>query len=360
MRRKFKTTIGLVFLCISISAVLHAQQNTAKTRVLIFNLKTDENAQKFLYYTIIIPKTIGTSLQKNGSVDIQNNNARPARIGDYTNKKEVKKFIDSLKNYNADPANLDYVILGSSNFDLDEKDQGKEGPKKIAIDIQIVNIKGKSAIQFSDTSTEVGAIFQQTIDNLTAKINAEISSFDSSNKVQFSSSPFMKIHNGLSKISLGLNGGYIFFVGKWRDIYNDAAIVGPYVMVTPIKWFGVSADMLYFSTDSDKKNTITNSYFEGWNYHINAHAVIPIKFFTILAGFGAGITFSTITINPMNSDSDPFKDPAFEKNSKNANINISLAFAFDVSIIHIALGGTYERIFYTNEHMQYASVYGTL
>jgi len=350
MRIKTISFISAIFFSMN----LYSQDvnSTKKIRLLIYNFITTDNYESsdlkdkyknFQYYSIVIPETISKSLNNNGTYDILRE-AGPFSIdSDFGDAKERTKYIKKIGKLGLHNK-ADYIITG--NFNIVNN--------KLHVRVTIFDVTGKVIEVVDHESAETGVKFQGTIDTITSLINDNIARLNIINVEKSNRSPFIALYNSLSIVTLGVDSGYIYMLGNWSSLFNNSLYFSPFIDFDLIENFSLSIKLTSIQSDSDGKNSSLYSQIRLLSGSMNFCYLYPISNdFGIAASAGAGMTKTTITIQP----SDPFNNALSEKVSFDPNIDISTYFVYNLSLFHLRAGIMYKRIFLKNEPMNTAIIF---
>ena len=353
MYKKIITTLIILTLwVISASAKDNEKKKKAPENIVIFNLKSNNKSKKYNYYSTIIPHTISKSLKKSREFIVIRNYQKIDKVKNHKSRREVQNFIQNTKNYGLENKDYDYILVGDCNIIEESKDKKKKARlKEISITIQIIDVRNKKAINFTEKSKEVGAIFHKTVDLLSTKINTSLIAL----KKKSTSTAMMKFHKVMSKVNIGMKGGRAFLVGEFEDTFDDTVLIGPYVLIHPIKWFGISINFDYFSSKAKKDTIDANKSLIIYDSYMAFHGIIPIKMFDITLSGGLGVTYTRIHIDDPLTPMNPFSYSNSNKERTDYSVNIELSINFNISIIRMSIGASYKSIFYEDDQMQVLS-----
>ena len=329
------------------------KKNNTTENIVIFNLTSNKKSKKYNYYTTIIPHTIGKNLKKDKEFNIIRNVQKIQKVKNHKSRIQVSNFLKKIKSLGLEKKKYDYIIVGECNIIEDKDEKVKTNKlKEISITIQIIDVRTKKAINFTETSKEVGAIFQKTVDKLSKKISTSMTTL----KRYHSSSSIMKFHNLMSNVNIGIKGGRAFMVGKFKDPFNDAVLIGPYILIHPIKWIGISANFDYFSTKTEREAPKINKDLTVYDCYFALHAIVPMKMFDISLSAGMGVTFSRIHIDDPLTPMNPFSYTNTNKKRTDYSVNADFSFNYNISILRLSIGTNYKVIFFNEDKMQILSV----
>jgi len=318
--------------------------SSAKSRLLIYNFTTTDNYQdvkeknkNFEYYSVVIPETISKSFKDTGNYEILRE-AGPFSIEtDFADKKEKKKYIQKLTDL-GHQNKCDYIITGTYNV----------AGQKLKMHLAIFDVKGRDIRVVDNESNELGAQLLAATDMLTQQANENIVELEKINQERLNQSPFLVLYNPFSIITAGVDSGYLYIMGDWSSIYNNAFYISPFIDFDLIEDFALSLKITSIQSDSDDKHTSSYSQINMLSSSISISYMFRFNDYSgITVSGGGGMTKSTITINPEK----PFVDSLAEKDSIDPNIDLSSYFVLNLSSFTFKAGVLYKRIFFTDKPM---------
>jgi hypothetical protein len=321
--------------------------SSSKSRLLIYNFTTTDNYEdvkkkdrkdkNYQYYTVVIPETIAKSFKKNGDYEIQRETGPFSIEADFADNKEKKKYIQKLRDLGKQ-SKSDYIITGTYNVTN----------KKLKIRLTVFDVKGREIRIIDNESDELGARLLAATDILSQQLNENITGMEKLNQERSNRSPFTALYSPLSIITIGVDSGYLYMMGDWSSVYNDAFYISPFIDFDITEDFSLSMKAASIQSDSDDKETSSYSQIRMLSSTISLSYMFR---FTDNAGFavsaGGGITKSTITMSP----GKPFEDSLAEKDSIDPNIDLSSYFVYNLSSFNLRAGVLYKRIFFKDEPM---------
>ena len=284
---------ALSSLLILYSSDLYSQDNysSGKTRLLIYDLITANdfanvkgNKKNFQFYSIIIPETISKNLEKSGNYEILREKG-PFSIGtDFKDKDQNMKYLKKLEGLGSQYKS-DYIITGTYNVINN----------RLLIRITIFNVKGKEIAIVEDESDEPGVQLWETPDQLTQRIIEKINTFNTLNSGKTSESSLITNHSPSGMITVGLDGGYLYFRGSFNSLYNNSLYLAPFIDFDLTDNFSLSLKCTSIKSDSDGKSIILYQQIK-----ILSSSISICYFHRIIADFGisvsAGGGFSRTTV----------------------------------------------------------------
>ena len=318
--------------------------NTKKNKLLIYNfITTDdyENVKKkennYKYYSIVIPQTILKSLNSSGKYEVISETGPFSIETDFLDKKEKAKYIKKLIELGIQNKS-DYIITG--NFNVVDK--------KLTVRAVVFDVRGEKIEIVDYASDELGVKLQVTTDQITQRISDTIANLDLIYRESGAGSRFKPLQTPLSILTLGVDSGYIFMLGDWRSLYKDAVYISPFLDFDITDYLSLS--LKFTSIESNSKDTeistdsrlkiLSTSLSLCYLYRFNSS-------FGLGFSAGGGGSKTKITINPA----PPFTSSLSEKDSYDANIDLSSYFVYNVSTFKIKTGFIYKRIFYKDVPM---------
>jgi len=356
-----KKLIKLLFLILTMILPLTAlseeiKEDLNKQKIVIFNfnyLKTDdntaetnnsENIKKFQYYSFIIPQTLAKNISSEYSFTAERKYDTLEITDRFENKEESINHIKGLIKQ-AESNSADYLVSGDCSI--------SEGI--LIVNVTIFNAKGHDILTFKHKSSELGVVFKETTDSIAAETVKNIEIMAELDRKRFRPSPFKPVYAFLQGFSTGVDAGYIFIHGPWKDFYNDTFFASPYIMYNIKDWIAFSLAYDYIQTDSKDKE-FTDYYqadFRGASlnghlkYNISNNASIGMS-------AGGGLMKSKILMNP----GEPLMNPGLEITSRDPYLSSTLYINYKFSSIEFKAGLAHKRIFTKDEHIQMSGIYG--
>lgn len=344
-----------------------------KKPILIFNFSSTGREENE-YYSYIIPDSLAKNISSSPKFSIKKINITPEFIdspqsnsdqkkdiskhwksskdGTYNEmtEKQMKEYLQNLRksvkeNENSDQK-ADYIITG--NYEVNDENQ-------IIIKIKIFDLEGRKAdiLIMQDSANQ--AIFTGTIDEITSKIYEKISGFEKSRE-ETAISPFLPLYKISSIFSFGVESGYIFLLEPWKGLYNNPAYARPNITAHIGKYFGISANILYFNLDTSGMmgNSLNMSV---WAPTIDLHFFLNLaKYFHLSISAGGGFAYSHLTI--FNQNSGPYTPPQIDKESFDAYIDTSLSIGVNLGPVTLRVGSSYKLIMFISNPLHMISVFG--
>jgi len=345
--------ISLLFLFTFYPGNLFSQDNISSrnTRLLIYDFLTTDNyanikdkKKNYQFYSIIIPETISKNLDNSGSYEISREKG-PFSIGaDFKDKEQRIKYLKKLEDLGSQ-FKSDYILTGTFNVINN----------RLIIRITIFNVKNKDIETVEDESSELGVQLSETPDQLTQNIIEKINNFNIINREKPAISPLITPPYSSDIITIGLDGGYLYFRGSFSDYYNNTPYLAPFIDFNLTDNLSLSLKYTSIQSDSDDKNT--TAFLQARILSSSISICYLFSFtdnFGISLSAGGGVSKTTITVNP---GKEPFIDSFSEKVSKNPNIDISSYFSYNLSSITCRSGVIYKRIFFQNKPIDAAIIF---
>ncbi len=345
MMKLLKIIYALIMLLfISVNLYPQEMNNSKKTGLLIYNFITTDNydnlkkkENNYKYYSIVIPQTILKSLNNSGNYEVKGETGPFTIETDIQDTSEKKKYIKKLIDLGRQN-NSDYIITGNYNVE----------DKKITLRLVIFDVKGKQIEIIDHVSNELGVKLRITTDQLSQIISERIANLDLLFRESEASSRFNPLHTPLSIITLGVDSGYLYILGKWRPLYDDTFYIAPFIDFDLTDYLSIS--LKFTSIESNSKDDETNirsrikilssSLSLSYLYRFNSSFAWGLS-------AGGGGSKTTITVEP----GKPFVNSISEKDSYDPNIDITSYLTYNISTFTFKTGFQYKRIFYSDKPM---------
>jgi hypothetical protein len=343
---KLLRTIPLVIVLIFYTVNLQSQEKNSskKNRLVIYNFTTTDNynevqdkGKNYQYYSIVIPETISKNLQKSKNYQIRREEGPLSIQTTFTNDKEKKIYIKNL--IQASIKNkTDYIITGTFNVIKN----------KLKISVTIFNVKGKDIETVDNESSELGVLLNESTDLISQRVIDNIENLDKLNIKRANDSPFTTLYKPFSIMTLGLDAGYIFIMGKWDPLFNDTTYFSPFIDLSLTENFSLSLKFTSIQSDSEGKDTGSDSIIRIMNGSISLNYEFKMtESLGIIFSAGGGLAKTIITVGATG----PFTDPLAEKKSYDPSMDLSSWLNYKLSPVILRGGILYKRIFYQDEPM---------
>lgn len=349
-----KAKILLITLILLVNGIgLHAEDKSTQPfrDVLLYNFTpaedSDKNEKKYQYYSTIIPETISKSLKKHGNYRIvREQGSLPISGG--INSSEREKNLNKLGEL-ASLHKSPFIISGRYSIT----------GRTLNLQISLFNAPGKDLKIIEHSSDETGAQLQKTTDTISIELDQEITAFESKNSKFVGESPFIGLYTPFSLMTVGLDGGRLYFTGDFKDIFNNKSFISPYVNFDLTESFSITARLLYFQTDNYDKYTTYGQQVQFLSGSLSlCYRIRLIGDLGIALSIGGGATRSTYVIYPVSGGGQPF-DNSFETNkSFDMNADASAYIVYDFLPISIRGGVAGKRIYFSEKAMDMALFFG--
>ncbi len=339
----------IVFL---LSGFLHAAENSSpKSRITIYNFQMLDIPQKksvsvkkkktYQYYSFILPETISKKLKESDRFILD----RTTKIF------SDKEILDSGK------APSDYIAEFSSVAEKTGSDYIVTGQyevidKQLHVKVFIFNAAIQKFQEITAQKDETGLYLRETPDLLAEDIEQKITDIivkQSEKKI------IPPDTTPLSYVSIGLDSGYLFLSGEWKDVYNNTVYYSPYISFDLTSFLNITLKFDYFTTDSNNMDVITYSSINV----MGGSALLGLKYqfspnFGIYcnAGGGASRTETYFSTEP------PFTTKTDEQESTDTSLELGLGIKINFSSIYLRSGILYKRIYLPHEWMDMGIIYG--
>ncbi len=343
-------SVFLTIIFFSINLYSRDINSPEKSRLLIHNFSTSDNYENvkkseknYQYYTIVMPEAISKTLGKSGNYQIRREKDALSIQTDFNNNDEKTKYTKKIKDIGLN-SKSDYLITG--NFTVDDK--------KLIIRIIIFDVQGREIEVIDHESNELGVQLQETIDDISQLVLEKIEKLNKRNLEKSKTSPFTALYAPFSIMTMGVDSGYLFFLGNWRSLYNNTVYISPFIDFDLSKSFKLSLKFTSIQSDTEKKDANTYSQMRILSSSMSLCYLLRFtENFGIAFSAGGGATKTYITIEP----DKPFSDPMSEKKSIDPNIDISSYFAYNSTSFTLRTGINYKRIFYKNNPMDSTAIF---
>lgn len=344
MIKKLTATILLILIAAALNAQDRAQQK--KDRVFIYSFTIPTDAEKYQYYTFIIPSTISKYIEQNnnfGSVKIIDDiEPYPETSDEQKNREYIKKLREKASTY----GNPEYVVSGACSI--------AEG--EITITAYVFNLRGKKVEKIVVKGRENVAVMKEMMDDLSAKIENQLLEFHKDYSLYSKESGYSSFYKAIRGTDFGFSFGKNFILFNWKDLYNDSDFINAYVRVLPWKNYGLMLSGEYFSTNNDNKSS-GRSYYEIFGTTLSFCARYGIsENISVSASAGGGISYSKIEFQPS-GDHSPYAFPLLKKTSTDPSLDISACIEYEFNPAKIRLGASFKRIFYLGEDLNMYSIF---
>jgi hypothetical protein len=183
-------------------------------------------------------------------------------------------------------------------------------------------------------------ISQRIIDN--------IENLDKLNFKKVNDSPYTTLYKPFSIMTLGVDAGYIYILGKWKPLFNNSTYFSPFMDLDFTENLSLSLKFTSIQSDSDDKDTGSDAILRIMNGTISLNYEFKITdYFGIIFSAGGGLAKTIITAGTTG----PFSDPLTEKESYDPSMDLSSCLNLKLSQVTIRGGLLYKRIFYKDEPM---------
>lgn len=354
-----KMTAAILIL-LSTGPLSAAEVTGRKNRLIIYNFQTlkptPEESKKgkktveYGYYSIILPETISKKLQESERFII--NRGQGHLLG---NKADS---LDTIRaNYTGELSSIakqtasDYVIAGQYEV--------KEGILNVRI--FIYNARSNELDEANASEAETGLYLKDTIDSLSEDIERKIKDIivEKEEKVEKKREekryPFYILAKPLEYTSIGLDAGYIYMSGKWKDTYNNNEYYSPYIAFDILSFLDITFKFDYFNTNSEHKTVLNYSSMN----IMGGSALLGLKYqvfsnIGIYLTAGGGVARSEISINP----GGPFEASLSKRKFTDPAAEAGLGIKINISSIYVRSGVTFKRIYFKDDPMDLRMVYG--
>lgn len=387
--------------CVFIIPLPAQDSEAGREKIVIYHFKDISKSARFGYYSYIIPRSIESEI----------------------------KYFDKEKRYDIQtiPVTLDYVdgsaqenVLGTHIRML--ADRGKEFSatyiltgsyfvveNEITIKLQVFDVRGQNLSDIEETTTELGAIILDVIENVTKKINVELAGANEKKSEELrlkeeelarqqeelrkeeeerrqeelekeqeeqerieeeralelesmAVSPFIPLYSLIKGATLGIYYGTAKIRGDWEKLYRDAKYMSAYLYYDfnnieflsedpVLSNLSISINVDLFSALPDASNYSGRSYLSMQGVTINPGYFYRLSDF-VNAGVAAGLGFVSTKIDredggPEGESRETF-DPCY---------GISLLANFTFSAVNLSAGATFKRISYADKPLDYIAYF---
>jgi len=333
------------------------EKKSAKSKVLIYNfqfLKTPvqksekhKKQQDYRYYSYIIPETISKRIKETQKCSIIRKN-KSLFSGKRESLDEITQNYTPIFENDTKTASTDFIISGIYEiFD-----------NTLHVKAYIYDSTTKEIQEISAESRETGIFLKETTDTLAERIDAklkhpvktEIAEKDDSEK-----SPFLILATPLLYTTFGIDVGYLYPQGKWKDVYNKTIYYAPYLTFDIAKYLELSVKYDYFQTDTEDMETST--YFKA--RVMGGAASLGLRFplfsnFLICLSAGVGMSRSEIIVKP----DKPFIEELANEKSTDPSAEAGISLKLKLSAIQLKTGALYKRFFLNEEKMDTTVFFG--
>ncbi|HOP63561.1 MAG TPA: hypothetical protein PK358_03570 [Spirochaetota bacterium] len=355
MKMKLIVNITLTILFLA-TGILSAEETPVikKSRIAIYNFGMVKPVQEepagktkvkdYSYYSFILPETISKQLQESEKITVTRNKSELTGAGKDINIINRPEYI-SILSATARETSSDFIVTG--RYEIKEQN--------LNVKIYIYNAATNELQEATATGEETGLYLRNTTDTLSMDIEDKIKAIvvrEIEEKVYY---PFFYIAKPFTLMSIGLNSGYIWLSGDWKDAYNNAVYYSPYITFDITEFLDITLKVDYFYTDSDGKDVETYSTLSA----VGGSALIGLKYqvfrhFGIYFSAGGGMVRSRIDLAPEG----PFEATLGKEETNDPAAEAELGFKINLSAFYIKTGALYKRIFYDKEAMNLGIIYG--
>ncbi len=345
-----------------------------KKKVIIYNFISTSAEAKYQFYSQVIPLTIAKSLGSSPQFDVKyiNENIDGAesktekKISTETKKKSDKTAGSSERIAQDEIKSLEKLyekrmrdilerikkILESSKDDLPGyliTGSYTVSQNALELIIDIYNVKGKKLTRIHKKSIEVGALLKDTTDDITTKIENQLTVFEDDNKKLFNQSPFIPLYKRLSHVTIGFNYGELYFIKNYSNDFKNTRFISTYLLLHVTEILGASLDLEHFGTSRKQSDGIGNTYdqeFSLWAGLINFHLTGRLsRLMGISLACGYGI------VNARWEDMPPGSGGLNNQGKINNTphgkyIKLSASMDFDIRPVLFTFGGSFDTLIY--------------
>jgi len=356
MKTLVKTYFLMIFiLSTGISSNLHAENQTVQdiNRISIYNFRVVKNTavdkqkksnkdkisdKNFEYYSFIIPQSVFKLLSKEYGYEVTR---KLEYFDSYKNNRENRKRIKELGKKDL----VNFIITGVCTVN----------DNSIDISVTIIDTKGLEFRTFIKKTDETGVFFREITENISARLNENVSDINKINKERFRPSPIAALLDPLQKLSIGVDFGYLWVLDDFKGSYNNTHMVSPNITYSFTNNFAIKLTLDYIETNSEDKEITNNIDF---SYLAGALGLSfrfwPLK--NILAlnfDISCGMAHSKIIID----NQEPFTYPLDTESSWDPYLSADLGLILNFEHIFIKIGATYRNIFYDDSDLRMAGGY---
>lgn len=346
----------IILLNLDILSAEELNNDNAKQNLLIYDFEVTDNStpetkrkdttdiRDVQYYSFIIPDTISKNISAEGQYIVSREREIYTIETTFRGLAEKKAYTKRLQKLGKEKK-ADFIICGTCVITDDS----------LEIRVTVFNVKGRELLSSGNTTNELGAVIKDSTDFISSRIEEAVTEMSKSNSERFRPSPFLSLYKPFSYMSLGVDGGYMFILGDWSDIYNSALYISPYIMFDITSNLSVSLEYDYFSTDSKNKDVSSESSYRMMGGTIDlTHKLNLTNYFNLYLSYGGGISYTKIVTEP----GDPFTIPLSSKSTTDPTAEISTGINIKFSNFIIHTGVLYKRIFYKDKTMNMSAVFG--
>jgi len=302
-------------------------------------------AERYDYYSSIIPYTIARSLESAGKFDVQ-------KIEGMLPTAETGSdlFFDQMRRIGAEYS-AQIIIAGGVTVT----------GKKLAVELIIINIRAKNIFKISRESLETGAELIHIIDDITADIGQKLALYqketerpkEAEKRVEVS--PFIHAYRALEKLSFGAKAGRFFIKGPFTHANEDSDYLTPYLAYGIMGWFGLSAEADLLKADNGDIFVLRRSSMLLYGLTLNGN--FTYWFFTHFGArlsVGGGPSISRIYLNVSDN---PFNNLVIKKQSVDPYLNLSASFNIIFKPVELQFGSSYKHAFFKGRGLQLITLF---
>jgi hypothetical protein len=369
-------TLTCATLVLALSAAAIAAE-PARGKVLIFNIPIafeksiivedgkKEPADRYEYYSFILPDTLARSLNASGTCEaLKLDRELPVKdIGSDTFYREAERLGAEYAAH--------YILTGT----------GTVRGKKLTLELALVDIARKDFIAIIKESFETGAEMKGLISELTADIGQRIGPLYGTDRSEGretgrkeetrkqedtgrkdkpyppveKSSPFLDAYRAMEPLSFGIKTGRFFIMGPFSRTYEDSEYVNPYLCYGILSWIGVSAEADYLSAGNGDIITRVKSSLSLWAISLNG--VFSYRFFPqfgVRLSAGGGASVGRIYLS---GSDNPFRGLTRQKQSRDPYLNLAGSFDLLFRPVEIQFGAAYKAVIFKGTPLHLLTIF---
>ncbi len=335
--------------------------NNSKGKIVIFQFKDTSKTDEFAYYSFIIPDSIAAELKNRTPFDVRTHAVTiPYSKADDSEKSKQEHILYLSRK--GKELSADYTISGS--FEVKNN--------KILIKSQLFHVESQKLSDIEGTSDEIGVLIFSLIDSVTEKINHELARMakskagktaPESEEPAATRSPFLPAYRAVEGMTLYGEHGSMNLKGPWSDLYRDADHYAAGIRYglgnlesgkqsSFINHSAVSLSYHHFITlpDNMSSSLIVSGAVLGYAYEYPI-----IGNFHFIGEIALGLMFSTIRVYQQQSGNHGPQQPIDEQDSQDPLLRLALLAGYEMRPLVLYTGVAANRIFYTDEPMDYLS-----
>ncbi len=338
------STLLLVFLCLpALYAAREESGQTPRVILLGFDVQISPVANKYGFYSSILPRTMARYLEKKyGAASVLE--SRVIAFGNTEKGPDGEKAIREIRKLNDIGSGADFVICGVIY-------SGKDDTR---IGVVVYNRVTEQWDSIIEEKVDTGVLLGEPMDRLMEKVSLRLAGHERQNALAREKSPFLPAYPPLSLITFGVDAGRVHLMSSSMDIFDDTIGVTSWLRIDTSGILTATAIRLaagFFSTDSSDKKDLTYLYETRMRDFTGELEISPRLFwrFRLCLSAGGGYAVRTIKVQDPGVTDGPAILQVERKKEIKPLFTGSGGIVLDLRPLVIRLGCSFKRFYFNKE-----------